>query len=178
MSNHHNRPFYHSSFSIGQLGKCHVDLTGSVSVIFSMSFLGKQLLVLSLNSIEISSALSHFLYDLLSLAHIHTPSLAAKISVLQKTGLKTFHEVFNHHDLDCEHNNPIFHKSLQIMMMYHQITSDCRRIEQHWIYTAGMIILDYINPHSDLDTDHSKTIFSKTLWLMMMHHHTKFGHKR
>ena len=45
------------------------------------------------------------------------------------------------------------------------------------IYIAGMIIFDYINPHSDLDTDHSKTIFSKTLWLMMMHHHTKFGHK-
>ena len=37
-----------------------------------------------------------------------------------------------------------------------------------------------MSPHCDLDPEHSKTITlyqCVTLWLMMMHHHTKFGYK-
>ena len=43
------------------------------------------------------------------LALIHTPSLVAKISVVQKTQKRqTFNEVLNHHcDLDLEHSNPV-----------------------------------------------------------------------
>ena len=36
----------------------------------------------------------------------------------------------------------------------------------------------YVILHCDLDLEDIKSIFSKDTWLMMMHHHTKFGGKR
>ena len=67
-----------------------------------------------------------------------------------------------------------FHNTIQLMMIYHnfgcKISSSVDMVET--------VISDYICLHCDLDLEGSEPSFWKTIWLMIMHHHTKFGCKR
>ena len=76
--------------------------------------------------------------------------------------------------LEC--SNPIFfHKTLWLMMMYHQT-----KLGSQGINSSENIVESYfdMNPHCDLDLkDSNKTNFCMTFWLMMLHHHTKYGNK-
>ena len=81
-------------------------------------------------------------------------------------------------NLDDDHNRAIqsFHKTIQLTMMCHQTKkSGCKRIsssedilESHilWSFTVTLILKT------------ANQSFWKTMWLMMMYRHTKFGAKR
>ena len=63
-----------------------------------------------------------------------------------------------HCDLDSEHNNPISHKTLQLIMMYHPIIFGCKKISSS-VDMVETVISDYMSPHCDLKLEDSKPIF-------------------
>ena len=79
-------------------------------------------------------------------------------------------------DLDLECSNPIFQQDT--------LSYDAILPNQIWLQTNQQFrrynrksYFDYISPCCDLDIEHSKPIFCLTLWLMMLHYHTRFGVK-
>ena len=63
------------------------------------------------------------------------------------------------------------------MMMYHQTKFGCQEINSS---EKKKSYFDHMSPSCDLDLEDSKHFFLSfclTLWLMMLHHHSKFGNK-
>ena len=63
-------------------------------------------------------------------------------------------------------------------MMYHPIKCGCKKIST-LVDVVETLMLDYMSPHYDPELEDTKPIFFSscmTLWLLMMHHHTKFGY--
>ena len=60
------------------------------------------------------------------------------------------------------------------MMMYYQIKFGCKQTSS-LEDTTKIVTFDYIRPCCDLDIEHSEPVFRMTLWLMMLHNHTRFG---
>ena len=81
-------------------------------------------------------------------------------------------------DLDLDHNRAIqsFHKTIHLMMMYHQTKFSCKKISSsdHMLKSDILIILSLT---VTLTLKTANQSFRKTIWLIMMHHHTKFGTK-
>ena len=77
-----------------------------------------------------------------------------------------------------QQSNPIFYQTVHLRMMYHQTKFRCKRIsnsdnilKSHFFFIILSLTVTLI-----LKTAHQS--FWKTIWLIMMHHHTKFGSKR
>ena len=70
-----------------------------------------------------------------------------------------------------------FHKTLWLLMMYNQSKFGCRRISSSEDVVESYF--DHMSPRCDLDLEDSKQFFffCMTIWLTMLHHHTKFGYK-
>ena len=62
------------------------------------------------------------------------------------------------------------------MAMYYQSKFGCKRITSSE-NTVEAIMFDYVNPHCDLDLDGTEQSIPKTLWPVMVDHHTTFGYK-
>ena len=60
--------------------------------------------------------------------------------------------------------------------MYHLIKSGCKKISAS-VDMVETVIFDYISPQCDPELEDSKTIFLHALWLIMIHHHNKFGYR-
>ena len=62
-------------------------------------------------------------------SHINTPNLVVKRSVAQKTyDLQTVNAVLNLScDLDLIYTNPLYHKMLQLMMLYPKTEFGCNK---------------------------------------------------
>ena len=92
----------------------------------------------------------------------------------------TFTEILNLLcDLDLDHNRAIqsFHKTIHLMMMYHQIKLSCKRIscsdnisKRHILITLSITVTLTLNTTIKL--------LPKTFWFMTMYYQTKFDSKR
>ena len=83
-------------------------------------------------------------------------------------------------DLDLDHNRAIqtFHKTSQPMMMYHQTKFRCKRISSSEDLLSSHILITWSFTVTLTLKTAKKKNFLETIWLIMMHHHTKFGSKR
>ena len=82
-------------------------------------------------------------------------------------------------DLDHNHNIAIqsYHKTIHLMMMYHQTRFSCKRISSSDnILKSHILIMWSFTVTLTLKTANKS--FWRTILLMMMLHHTKFGSKR
>ena len=122
-------------------------------------------------TLKIATTIKQFLHDSGSCCCITIPNLVTKCSAVQKISSgQTFTDILNLNcDRGLEPNNPIFPQDT--------LADDALLSNQVWLQT-DQSSFDYISLHCDLDTEESELIFfCTTLWLMMMHHHTKFGNK-
>ena len=68
-------------------------------------------------------------------------------------------------------------KKVRLMMLYNQTKCGCKRISRS-ADEVEQSHFDHMSLHCDLDIKVCRPIILRTLQLMMMHHHTKFGNKR
>ena len=68
-------------------------------------------------------------------------------------------------------------KTPKIMMMYYQMSFNCKMISSsaHMVET---VIFDYMSPHCNPQLQDFKPVSLHTLWPKMIHQHTKFGYRR
>ena len=82
-------------------------------------------------------------------------------------------------DLDLDHNRAIqpFHKAIHHMTMCHQNKFSCKRISSSDnILKRHSLIIIFVTVTLTLKTANQS--FCETIWLIMMHHYTKFGSKK
>ena len=110
---------------------------------------------------------------------ITIPNVLTKCSVLQKTSPRqTFTDILNVCcDLDLECSNPIFQQGT---LAYDAVLSN-----QVWLQTDQQVRTYNRNSHIliiwalavALTLNTVNPFFCTTLWLMMLHYHTRFGNK-
>ena len=103
---------------------------------------------------------------------ITRPNLVTKCSVIQKiSSRKSFSDILNLRcDLDLKRSNPVFHRTLQLMMLYYQTKFGCKstssvedttEIVIFWLYKSSHNHTRFgiLNFRCDLDIEHSNPIF-------------------
>ena len=112
---------------------------------------------------------------------ITIPSLVTDDSAAEEiSSTWTFTGILNHFcDLDHGHNRAIqsFHKTVLLMMMYHQTKFSCKKISSSDNkFRSYILIITPLTVTLTLNT--TIQLFHKTLWFMIMYYQTKFGSKR
>ena len=127
---------------------------------------------------ELEDSKSVFLHD--TLAHDVASSLVTEGSAAEEIwSTLTFTGILNLFcDLDLDHNRAIrsFHKTIHLMIMYHQTKLSCKRISSSDNILKSHIFILSLTVTLILKTANQS--FWKTIWLIMMHHHTTFGGNR
>ena len=106
------------------------------------------------------------------------PSLVVKDSAIQNVlSGQTFTDILKFCcDLDLDHKNPI---SLYDTLVYNNALSNQVWWQKDQLFRrySRNLYFDHMSLCYDLDLENSKPIFLHALWLMMIHHNTKFGDK-
>ena len=104
-------------------------------------------------------------------------SLVPKRSAVQKISPRqTFTDIVNLRcDLDLEHSNPFFFTGHSDTIVYYQTKSSCK-LTSSWEDTTEIVIFWLYTPSQwPWHWKHLNQFFNMTLWLMMLHNHTRFG---
>ena len=130
---------------------------------------------------ELEDSKPIFLHDTGPWWCIAIPNLVTDSSAVEDILSKwTFTGILNLScDLGLDHNRAIqsFHKTIQLMLMYHQTKFSCKKINSSEnILKSNIFMTSFLTVILTLKSANQS--FWKIIRLVMMHHYTKFGSKR
>ena len=112
--------------------------------------------------------------------HHHTQFGYRRSAAEETSSRRTFTGILNLFcDLDLDHNRAIqsFHKTIHLMTMCHKTKFSCKRIISSDIISKRHILI-ILSVTVTLTLKTADQSFWRTIWLIMMHQHTKSGSKR